>query len=641
MSDTLPPLQAEWLEGDGHGGFASGTVGGFRTRRYHALLLSALRPPAQRRVLVNGFEAWLHSGDRHVPLSTQHYDGGVVHPRGVDQLHGFEGEPWPQWRFRFGDGATVHHQCLVDPVDGSVVLSWRLGGGPIDARLEVRPLLSGRDFHALMRENPDFDFAARSVAGNACWRPYPALPGIAALSNGAYVHAPLWFRQFHYAEEAARGLDAVEDLASPGGFHFDLNAGEAFMVLRVGENIGVDAAALARRIRDAEAIRRKALPPRARSASVYAVRRGPGASLIAGYPWFGDWGRDTFIAMRGLTLAPQRLDLAGALLGEWAGHVSAGMLPNRFPDDGGAPEYGSVDAALWFVVVVHEFLAAGRPRRALRERLQQAVQQVVDAYASGTRHGIRMDGDGLLACGVPGRALTWMDAVVDGTPVTPRIGKPVEVQALWINALRAAGRGAAAERALGALRERFWNEDARCLFDVVDVDHVPGRNDAALRPNQILAVGGLPVALLEGDRAAAVVDKVQRELLTPLGLRSLAPSDAAYIGRYEGGPAQRDRAYHQGTVWPWLIGPFVEAWLRVHGDDAARRGEIHARCLQPLLDHLGVAGLGHVSEIADGDAPHTPRGCPFQAWSLGELQRALALTRDVNSEAESSQRPGA
>jgi len=631
MSEALPPLQAEWLESDGHGGFASGTVGGFRTRRYHALLLTALQPPAQRRVLVNGFEAWLHCGALSVPLSTQHYGGGVVHPRGIDHLAGFDDEPWPQWRFRFGDGATVHHQCLVDPADGSVVLSWRLGGGPRDARLEVRPLLSGRDFHALMRENPHFDFSARSVAGNACWRPYAALPAVTALSNGSYVHAPLWFRNFHYADEAARGLDASEDLASPGSFQFDLNAGEAFIVLRVGENIGADAAALAYRSRDAEAARRGALPPLARSAAAYAVRRGDGASLIAGYPWFGDWGRDTFIAMRGLLLQPQRFDRAGAVLDEWARHVSAGMLPNRFPDDGGEPDYGSVDAALWFVVVVHEFLAAARPSRGLRERLRQAVQRIVDGCAQGTRHGIRMDDDGLLACGVAGRALTWMDAVVDGRPVTPRIGKPVEVQALWINALRAAGRDALADRALKSFIARFWNQDRGGLFDVVDVDHVAGRNDAALRPNQILAVGGLPFALLDGERAAAVLHEVEAELLVPLGLRSLAPSDAAYAGRCDGAPAQRDAAYHQGTAWPWLIGPFVAAWLRVHGDGPTQRAEMRARCVQPLLRHLREAGLGHVSEIADGDAPHTPRGCPFQAWSLGELQRALHMTRPPSS----------
>jgi len=237
-----------------------------------------------------------------------------------------------------------------------------------------------------------------------------------------------------------------------------------------------------------------------------------------------------------------------------------------------------------------------------------------------------MDTDGLLACGVPGTQLTWMDAKVGDRAITPRIGKPVEVQALWINALRLAGGryGAIAEQAHAAFARSFWNADADCLYDVVDADHIAGRIDPSIRPNQIFAVGGLPEAIVESGRAAAIVKVVERELLTPMGLRTLARGDPSYHGRYEGGVSERDAAYHQGTVWPWLIGPFVDAWLRVHGNGAAEREEAQRRFLAPLLGHLTAAGLGHVSEIADGDAPHTPRGCPFQAWSLGELIRSLA-----------------
>ena len=358
------------------------------------------------------------------------------------------------------------------------------------------------------------------------------------------------------------------------------------------------------------------------------MRRGSGHTIIAGFPWFTDWGRDTFIAMRGLVLARLRYDVAASILLAWADTVSEGMLPNRFPDHGSEPEFNSVDASLWFVIVVHEFLAAARPAASVRARLAGAVEAILDGYAAGTRFGIRMDDDGLLACGVPGLQLTWMDARVDGHEITPRIGKPVEIQALWINALRGAGgrHAVLAERAQAAFAARFWNAAAGALYDVVDVDHVAGTADARMRPNQILAVGGLPHRLLAGDRASAVVAAVERDLVTPLGLRTLARSDPAYQPRCEGGVAQRDGAYHQGTVWPWLIGAFVDAWLHVNGDDGAHRFEARQRFLTPLLSHLQVAGLGHVSEIVDGDPPHMPRGCPFQAWSLGELIRALART---------------
>jgi predicted glycogen debranching enzyme len=349
---------------------------------------------------------------------------------------------------------------------------------------------------------------------------------------------------------------------------------------------------------------------------------------VAGYPWFTDWGRDTFIALRGLCLAGERLDDARRILLAWAGAVSQGMLPNRFPDHGEAPEYNAVDASLWYAVAVHEYLATEHAGAADAQVLRDAVEAILDGYGAGTRFGIRADADGLLAAGAPGVQLTWMDARVGDWVVTPRIGKPVEVQALWLNALWIAARWAerfAAPLARGraAFAARFWNPARGCLFDVVDVNHQPDTADPTLRPNQILAVGGLPLALVDGERARRIVDLVEAELLTPLGLRSLAPGEPGYAGRYEGDGPSRDSRYHQGTVWPWLIGPFVDAWVRVRGDSASARQEARQRFLRPLLAHLDEAGLGHVSEIADGDPPHRPRGCPFQAWSVGELLRTL------------------
>jgi predicted glycogen debranching enzyme len=420
-------------------------------------------------------------------------------------------------------------------------------------------------------------------------------------------------------------------------FRFDLAAGPAVLALAAdGAGLEDDAAALFDRLAAGERVRREGFAsPLPRAADAYVVARGRGRTIVAGYPWFTDWGRDTFIALRGLCLATGRLDDARAILLEWAGAVHDGLLPNRFADRGEAPEFNAVDASLWFVVAVHECLEAAVGARsgdaADRARLSAAVDAILECHVRGTRHDIRMDADGLLAAGEPGVQLTWMDARVDGRVITPRIGKPVEVQALWINALQIAS--AWSSRWLAPLARartsfaRFWNAEGSCLFDVVDADHVPGANDATFRPNQVLAVGGLPFAVLADDaKARRVVDAVEARLVTPLGLRSLAPDDPAYVGRYEGGVAERDGAYHQGTVWPWLLGPFVDAWVRVRGGTPEAKAEARRRFLDPLLAHLEAAGLGHLPEIADGDPPHTPRGCPFQAWSVGE---ALRLDRVV------------
>ncbi len=627
----LPDRTAEWLEADGLGGFASGTVDGIRTRRYHALLLAAAEPPAGRVVLVNGVEAWVDTPAGAFALTSHRYAPDVVWPDGAERLESFTDDPWPRWTFRLADGTHVAQEVIVQPGTPAVAIAWRLPEPTPGVRLRVRPLLSGRDYHALHHENPTFRFDAAVAAGRVVWRPYDGIPAVVAQTSGAYVHEPEWYRQFLYTEERARGLDAVEDLASPGTFHFDLSAGEAWVVFGTTvEAVDLDA------LRAAERTRRRRFATRLhRAADSYVVRRGAGKTLVAGYPWFTDWGRDTFIALRGLCLATGRLEDARQILLAWAGMVSDGMLPNRFPDRGAEPEFNSVDASLWFVIAVHELLARGaRVAAADRRVLRGAVEAVLDGYRAGTRHGIRMDADGLLAAGEPGVQLTWMDARVGEHVITPRIGKPVEVQALWINALRIASEFAprwtgVAARAAAAFEVRFWHDAGGHLHDVVDVDHRPGAVDSTFRPNQILAVGGLPFPLLDGERARRVVTEVERRLWTPLGLRTLPADAPGYQGRYQGGVAERDGAYHQGTAWPWLLGPFVEARVRVLGAAPEALREARRRFLAPLLDHLDRAGLGHVSEIADGDAPHTPRGCPFQAWSVGEaLRLSLVVLAD-------------
>jgi predicted glycogen debranching enzyme len=638
--EVVPPAErwpGEWLEADGLGGFASGTVAGARTRRYHALLLAATRPPSGRMVLVNGLEVWLETTAGHFALSTQRYTPDVTYPDGVRRIVAFRADPWPCWTFRAEDGTELTQEVVAHHGHPEVLLRWRLAAH-VGARLTVRPLVSGRDYHALHHDNPAFDFTPDIRGEEITWRPYQGVPAISLLSNGRYEHQPIWYRDFRYDAEHERGLDFVEDLASPGTLSWELAERDAVLVLRASHETSPDriAEACARAILAAETKRRAALgAPLQRAADAYVVRRTGGKTIIAGYPWFTDWGRDTFIALRGLMTLSGGLDLARHILLAWAPTVSQGMVPNRFPDAGEQPEYNAVDASLWYVVAAHEYLGAakGLPDAEV-ELLHRAIDEIVAGYRAGTRFGIRMDADGLIAAGVPGVQLTWMDAKVGDWVVTPRIGKPVEIQALWLNALRIATTRSPelsdlADRALASFRARFWNDGS--LFDVVDVDHVCGRNDPSLRPNQIFAAGGLPLALLEPDQACRVVETVEKQLLTPMGLRSLAPGEPAYQGRYEDGVRERDGAYHQGTVWPWLIGPFVEAWLRQRGFAPEARREADQRFLVPLRAHLGVAGIGHISEIADGDAPHTPRGCPFQAWSLGELLRLSRLVEDPMS----------
>jgi predicted glycogen debranching enzyme len=645
----------EWLEADGLGGFASGTAVGIRTRRYHALLLTAMTPPTNRVVLVNGYDAWVETPTGLYALSSQRYTPDVIHPDGAQRIESFEADPWPRWTYRLEDGTRIEHEFFVPHGSSMAVLCWRVRDAIGSVALIVRPLFSGRDFHALHHENHVFQFTPKEDRARLIWHVYPGLPRIVAISNGSYRHQPDWYRNFLYTEERARGLDETEDLASPGEFRWDVSAREAVWIVAAEGHAEepaqrIDAEQYARSLRMAERRRRrKFLTPLHQAADAYIVSTAPrrvtnglegqreknktGKTIIAGYPWFTDWGRDTFMAMRGLCLAIGRLDIACDILLAWAGTVSEGMVPNRFPDKGGEPEFNSVDASLWYIIAIYEFLQAAdtiaRPVSPEdRAVLYLAIESILSGYANGTRFDIRLDKDGLLAAGQPGTQLTWMDAKIGEWVVTPRIGKPVEVQALWLNALKIGGRLSDAwsepfHRGMAAFGSRFWNESSGSLHDVVDCDHRSGVVDASCRPNQIFAVGGLPFPLLEGTRARQVVDVVESRLWTPMGLRSLAPGEPGYVSRYHGGVRERDGAYHQGTAWPWLAGPFIEAWVRVHAHTPDVKKIARERYLDPLLQQTHEAGLGHLSEIADAEPPYTPRGCPFQAWSLGEAMRVL------------------
>ncbi|MFN8653810.1 MAG: amylo-alpha-1,6-glucosidase [Gemmatimonadales bacterium] len=640
-------LDCEYLETDGLGGFTCGTVGGWRTRRYHGLLTPAVRPPSGRAVLVDGFEAWLERGGVRHPLSTQRYLPDVTHPDGASRIVSFQHHPWPTWTFRLDDGFEIVQEILVPHEHSAVVVRWSLPRPESGLKLIVRPLLSGRDSHALHYQNDVASTRAEQTAERVRWRPYASLPAVLSLANATYRHDPVWYTNFFLQEERARGFEHRMDLLSPGELCWPINGTAAYWVLSAEEadkGPGVPrgtALRVATDLIERERERRSEFAgPLEQAGDAYLVRRGEGKTIIAGYPWFTDWGRDTFIALRGLCLATGRLTDARAILLEWAGLVSQGMLPNRFLEQGDEPEFNSVDASLWYIVAVHEFLEALEAHRkripvAERKQLERAVLAILEGYSSGTRYGIRMDERGLLDAGVPGVQLTWMDAKVGDWVVTPRIGKPVEIQALWINALLIGARfderwSRIAGRATATFQARFWNPDG-WLYDVIDADREPGKLDAAFRPNQLFAIGGLPYPLLDGERARAVVDAVETRLWTPMGPRSLAPGEPGYAPHYEGGPVERDGAYHQGTVWPWLAGPFIEAWVRTHGGTAEAKREARRRFYQPLLAQLDRAGLGHLAEIADAEEPFTPKGCPFQAWSMGEL---LRLERTVLATAQ-------
>jgi predicted glycogen debranching enzyme len=521
-----------------------------------------------------------------------------------------------------------------------VCLRWRASAPQAGAALEVRPLVALRSYHGLQRAD-DQPYSVRGHEDGqffALERPFAPCP-CALASNGAFREDPSWYYRFRYEHDRERGYDCSEDLFSPGVIRFALDAKpSAVIVAGLPDEVGSLSGPLDLRVEElaaAETKRRNALGGVLdRSAEAYLIEDTGGPTVIAGYPWFTDWGRDTFIALRGLCLASGKLETAASILLRWSADLSDGMMPNRFPDAGQEPEYNSVDSALWFVITACELLAKARSSDAGTYRncarpLTLAIEQILESYRGGTRFGIRMAHDNLLAAGEPGMQLTWMDAKIDREVITPRIGKPVEIQALWINALKLAAElrpsewwGGVADSARESFEKRFWNPAARCLYDVVDVDHFPGTQDGRVRPNQLFAAGGLPLPLVTSDdRREALLETVERELLTPVGMRTLAPVDRDYHGRCAGDLVERDRAYHQGTAWPWLMGAFVQAWVAARQNSRGAIREARKRFLPPLMEHLLTAGINHVSEIFDGDAPHTPRGAPFQAWSLAELIR--------------------
>jgi predicted glycogen debranching enzyme len=636
--DLKTATKREWLETNGLGGFASSTIIGMNTRRYHALLTAALEPPVDRKVLLSKLEETLILNGKRYELSTNQYPG-ALHPTGYLLQSTFRLDPFPVFTWLVED-IELHKTVFMIHGENGVVVQYLLRAQGAAARhecqLELRPFIAFRDFHQTTHANSALNAYVETRDGRASVKPYPDLPALhfahdaeKIVSNGG------WFFNFEYSEEAARGLDYHEDLFNPFTMSFDLSRRIQATVIASTER---HAAADAANFRISEINRRKALRPSEPfgfAADQFIVDRASGKSVIAGYHWFGDWGRDTMIALPGLTLATGRPEIAREILLEFTQYVSEGMLPNRFPDRGEKPEYNTVDATLWYFEAVRALLEATGDYAFVLDRLFGVMEDIIAWHEQGTRYNIHVQSDGLLHSGDAGTQLTWMDAKVGDWVVTNRSGKAVEVQALWYNALcvmhdLALRKGASAygarpyearaAQAKASFAPLFWNESAGCLYDVIG-DTGP---DASIRPNQLVAVGLANKIFDDGAKTLRILDVVERELLTPYGLRTLSPRDPRYRGHYGGDPATRDSAYHQGTVWPWPIYYFLAAYLDAHGRTPEAL-EQAAKWLAPLRALASDRGLGQIPEIFDGDAPHEPRGCIAQAWSVAEVLRSTVL----------------
>ena len=641
-SDLNTALRREWLETNGLGGFASSTIIGLNTRRYHGLLVAATKPPVGRFVMLSKLEETLVVAGQAFDLSANRYPG-VIHPHGFRYLKQFRLDPFPVFTYEV-EGIEIEKSVFMIHGENSTVIHYELKkANPLESpkslQLEIRPLIAFRDYHSTTHENGAINPAVGGRSGTASITPYQGLPSLHIAHNAVELtKSGCWYRNFEYDAERERGLDFSEDLFNPLVLRFDLGLGQASIIAsteqrEVKKVIEYRKSEIARR-RNAtvsSAVAGGFALALSAAADQYIVSRGDQKTVIAGYPWFSDWGRDTMIALPGLTLLTGKHEVARSILRTFAKHVDQGMVPNRFPDAGETPEYNTVDATLWFFEAARAYLAYTGDLEFVRAELYPVFVDIISWHARGTRYGIKVDPSGLLTSGQHGVQLTWMDAKVGDWVVTPRRGRPVEIQAFWYNALcimedfagkfgEEAGRkryGDMAAVASRSFNRLFWNDVTGCLYDVLS----DGPADPSIRPNQIFAVS-LAHSMLASDRARRVVEKVQQHLLTPYGLRTLAPSDPQYQGQYTGGPVERDRAYHQGTVWPWLMGPFITAYVRVNGGSEAARRQA-GEWLAPLEDHLTDGGLGHISEIFCGDAPQKPCGCIAQAWSVAEILRTL------------------
>ncbi len=633
----------EWLVTNGIGGYASGTIAGLLTRRYHGILVAALKPPLGRTLLVAKLDDYASYDGSEYPLSTNRWTDGSVTDEGYKNIEQFTLEgTTPVWTYACGD-ALLEKRIFMRRGENTtyVLYTLRRASGPLDLRIES--FVNYRDYHG-GTSHGDWRMQIELVNLGLRISPFDgAIPFYLLSERGDIRQDHTWYERYDLALERYRGLSAGEDHLHCATITTTLQPGESFTVVATTEkdtDLRGESEYLIRRDYEESLIPKSgngnesAAAPSwinqlSLSADQFIVDRPSehdprGKSIIAGYHWFGDWGRDTMISLPGLTLETGRPEIARSILRTFAQYVDKGMLPNRFPDAGEKPEYNTVDATLWYLEALRSYHDVTGDDTLLVE-LYPILEEIIDWHEQGTRYGIHVDpADGLLYAGEEGVQLTWMDAKIGDWVVTPRIGKPIEVNGLWYNALVAMqwfaeSLGKPYKRyELLALRAaagfmKFWSEEDGYCFDVIDG---PNGRDASLRPNQIIAASLPATPLLESQRRQ-IVDVCARSLLTSFGLRSLAKDNPSYVGHYGGDQYLRDSAYHQGTVWGWLLGPFAIAHYSVYRDKEAARS-----FLLPMEHHLKAHGLGTMSEIFDGDAPFQPRGCIAQAWTVAETLRA-------------------
>ena len=639
-------LAREWLAANRLGAFASGTAAACNTRRYHGLLIAASSPPVGRMMMLSTVMERIETDRGSYELATNEFDE-VFSPMGINLLAEFRCDAAVTFVYRVGAGELVKDILLAEAAN-AVTLRYTLHGGA--GRLVLSPFAALRDFHHLRRSSGETRMMFQTTKSGVVVQDSSSPDHTLHLMghDGQFRASPDWWYSFYYRQEAHRGQDAHEDLYCPGTFSYVLSEGQScYLTAALDEPVRFDFDATFQRRTERRAELAAAVAADADAAArslaaasdVFVVRRSfPNAasstSILAGFHWFADWGRDTFISLPGLLLTTGRFSRARKVFKTFAHHMSNGMIPNRFDDYSASAHYNSIDASLWFIIAAERYIQAGGDMSFWKDTLLAVCDTILRAYREGTSFDIHADADGLLTGGSDKTQLTWMDAALGEESVTPRCGKAVEINALWHSAHRImAQRCGGADESLGrhyadladiiapAFERVFWNNNDRCLYDCVSDD----LTDASIRPNQIFAVS-LPHSPLAPERRRAVLDTVTRHLLTPRGLRTLSPDDPRYKGRYEGSPEQRDRAYHQGTVWAWLTGAFIEAYLKVHAGDR-QAVEQAGRWLGQFDEHLDEAGMGYVSEIFDGDRPHQPRGCIAQAWSMAELLRAKCLVQ--------------
>lgn len=642
----------EWLVTNGSGGYASGTISGVLTRRYHGLLIAALKPPLDRKLLLTKLDETVDYGGESFDLFANRWVS-TTDPHGYWYIENFYLDGTiPVWNFAFAD-ALLEKRIWMGQGENTTYMRYTLSRGAQPVNLTLKALVNYRDHHGETQYGDPMktelvEHGVKVLARDG------AVPFYLLSDKTQAELRNEWYSDFSLAVEQYRGFQGFEDHFFAAEFHVTLQLGETVTIIASTEqNVNLDSGPALRMQKDHESmvlaqvngrfekspasIRQLALAADQFIVSRQTSEKEQGHSIIAGYPWFGDWGRDTMISLPGLTITTGRTYIAQSILRTFARYVDRGMLPNRFPDLGETPEYNTVDATLWYFEAIRAYDAATGDDALLKE-LFPVLKDIIDWHMRGTLYQIHVDpADGLLYAGEAGVQLTWMDAKVGDWVVTPRIGKPIEINALWHHALCVMAQFARRlhepvfnfETAAEHVRQnffKFWNEETGYCFDVIEG---PNGNEASLRPNQLFAIS-IPAddinepALLSNNQQKAIVRACARYLVTSHGLRSLAPFDPAYIGHYGGDGRQRDGAYHQGTVWGWLIGPFVSAHFKVFGDAQAARSYLY-----PLLDHLSAHGLGSISEIFDGDAPFSPRGCFAQAWSVAEILRVWQQTSSM------------